>query len=152
VLFGKLGVTSYEVVAPGPAAAVAAVIVTMKIGWTRIATMLTAMTSTRTTGMGGPRDWPCVHPLTASESLYPCKRYCHAFVASPNEAAMLDVLFAPYNKDSGRECTYKERRAIAEEDDVGGGKQRQPLITLVPIDWPDIFDCLGGLYGCFCLD
>jgi hypothetical protein len=45
------------------AAAVAAIAM-MKIRRTRIATMPTAMTSTRTMGMGGPRDRPCAHPLT----------------------------------------------------------------------------------------
>ncbi len=40
----------------------------------------------------------------------------------PNEAAVLGVLFAPYNKEDGRECTYYERRAIAEEDDGGDGE------------------------------
>ncbi len=40
----------------------------------------------------------------------------------PNEAAVLGVLFAPYNKEDGRECTYYERRAIAKEDDGGDGE------------------------------
>jgi hypothetical protein len=39
-----------------------------------------------------------------------------------NEAAVLDVLFAPYNKEDGRECTYYERRAIAKKDDGGNGE------------------------------
>ncbi len=39
-----------------------------------------------------------------------------------NEAAVLGVLFAPYNEEDGRECTYYERSAIAEEDDGGDGK------------------------------
>ncbi len=39
-----------------------------------------------------------------------------------NEAAVLGVLFAPYNKEDGRECTYYERRAIAKEDDGGEDK------------------------------
>jgi hypothetical protein len=39
-----------------------------------------------------------------------------------NKAAVLGVLFAPYNKEDGRECTYYERRAIAEEEDGGDGK------------------------------
>ncbi len=47
------------------AAAAAAVIATMKIRWTQIATMLTVTTSTQTTGMGGPHDRPCARPLTA---------------------------------------------------------------------------------------
>ena len=40
----------------------------------------------------------------------------------PNEAAVLGVLFAQYNEEDCRECTYHERRAIAEEDDGGNGK------------------------------
>ncbi len=40
----------------------------------------------------------------------------------PNKVAVLGVLFAPYNEEDGRECTYYERRAIAEEDDGGDGK------------------------------
>ncbi len=40
----------------------------------------------------------------------------------PNKAAVLGVLFAPYNKKDGRECTYYKRRAITEEDDGGDGK------------------------------
>jgi hypothetical protein len=40
----------------------------------------------------------------------------------PNEAAVLDVLFTPYNEEDGRECTYYERRAIAEEDNGGNGE------------------------------
>jgi hypothetical protein len=39
-----------------------------------------------------------------------------------NEAAVLGVLFAPYNKEDGRECTYYERRAIAKEDNRGDGE------------------------------
>ncbi len=40
----------------------------------------------------------------------------------PNEVAVLGVLFAPYNEEYGRECTYYERRAIAEEDDGSDGE------------------------------
>ncbi len=40
----------------------------------------------------------------------------------PNKAAVLGVLFAPYNEEDGRECTYYERRAIAKEDDGGDGE------------------------------
>ncbi len=39
-----------------------------------------------------------------------------------NEAAVLGVLFAPYNKEDCRECTYYERSAIAKEDNGGDGK------------------------------
>jgi hypothetical protein len=37
---------------------------------------------------------------------------------------VLDVLLTQYDKDDGTECTYYERRVIAEEDDGGDGKQR----------------------------
>ncbi len=40
----------------------------------------------------------------------------------PNKAAVLGMLFAPYNEEDGRECTYYERRAIAEEDNGGNGE------------------------------
>jgi hypothetical protein len=39
-----------------------------------------------------------------------------------NKAAVLGVLFAPYNEGDSRECTYYERRAITKEDDGGDGK------------------------------
>jgi hypothetical protein len=39
-----------------------------------------------------------------------------------NKAAVLGVLFAPYNEEDGRECTYYKRRAIAKEDDGGDGE------------------------------
>ncbi len=39
-----------------------------------------------------------------------------------NKAAVLGVLFAPYNEEDGRECTYYEMRVIAEEDDGGDGE------------------------------
>ncbi len=57
VLYGKLGVMSYDVLAPRPAAAAAARIATTKIGRTWIATLLTATTLTRMMGMGGLHDW-----------------------------------------------------------------------------------------------
>ncbi len=39
-----------------------------------------------------------------------------------NKAAVLGVLFTSYNKEDGRECTYYERRAIAEEDNGGNSE------------------------------
>ncbi len=39
-----------------------------------------------------------------------------------NEAAVLGVLFAPYNEEDGRECTYYKRSGITEEDDGGNGE------------------------------
>ncbi len=39
-----------------------------------------------------------------------------------NKVAVLGVLFAPYNKEDSRECTYYKRRAIDEEDDGGDGE------------------------------
>jgi hypothetical protein len=56
VLYCKLGMMSYDVIMPQPAAGAAAVIVTTKIGWTWILTMPSATTSTWTAVMGGPHD------------------------------------------------------------------------------------------------
>ncbi len=39
-----------------------------------------------------------------------------------NKAAVLGMLFALYNKEDGRECTYYERKAIVEEEDWGDGE------------------------------
>jgi hypothetical protein len=39
-----------------------------------------------------------------------------------NEAAVLGVLFAPYNEEDGRECTYYKRSAIANEDGRGNSE------------------------------
>ncbi len=86
--------------------AVAAVAITMtKIGRTRITAMPTVITSTPMTGMGGPHDWPCVHHSTLLESFLLHGGNCHAIIANPNDAAVLEVLFTPYNKDNDRECT-----------------------------------------------
>jgi cysteamine dioxygenase len=81
--------------------------------------------------------------------LYPREGNCHAFVAGPNGAAMLDVLFPPYDEDDGRECMYYESRAIAKEEDGGDDERRRTLVELVPVDRPDDFNCLGGSYGRF---
>ena len=84
--------------------------------------------------------------------LYLCEGNCHEFIPSPNGTAVLDILFPPYNKDNGRECTYYKRRVVAKEDNSGNSKKRWTLVALVPIEWLDDFDCLGGLYGCFSSD
>ncbi len=52
----------------------------------------------------------------------PVRRIAMRLSPDLNKAAVLGVLFTPYNKEDGRECTYYERRAIAEEDDGGDGK------------------------------
>jgi hypothetical protein len=69
-----------------------------------------------------------------------------------NKAAVLGVLFTPYNEEDGRECTYYKRRAITKEDNGGNGEWRRSLVTLVPVNQPDDINCLGGSYGCFCSD
>ncbi len=80
------------------------------------------------------------------------------FVAGPHEAAVLDVMFPPYNKGNDRECIYYKRRASAEKEedngnyDRGNGRQRWPLVALMHIDQPDDFNCLGRSYSCFGLD
>ncbi len=40
----------------------------------------------------------------------------------PNKAAVLGVLFTPYNEEDCRECTYYERSVIAKEEDGGNGE------------------------------
>jgi hypothetical protein len=93
--------------------------------------------------------------------LYPREGNCHAFVAGPHGAAVLDVLFPPYGDDDDG-CTYYEMResggaedddgdgAAAEEDDERRRRRRRPpLVLLSPIDQPDEFNCLGGSYGRF---
>ncbi len=92
--------------------------------------------------------------------LYPCKGNCHAFVVGPHRAAVLDMLFPPYNEGNGRECTYYKRRQVPGRRrtrattivaTVDGG-QRWTLVALKLIDQPDDFNCLGRSYRCFGLD
>ncbi len=52
----------------------------------------------------------------------PARRIAMRLSLALNKAAMLGMLFASYNKEDGRECTYYERRAIAKEDDGGNGE------------------------------
>jgi hypothetical protein len=52
----------------------------------------------------------------------PARRIATRLSPDLNETAVLGMLFAPYNEEDCRECTYYERRAIAEEDDGGDGK------------------------------
>ncbi len=60
--------------------------------------------------------------------LYPREGNCHPFVTGPLGAAVLDVLFPPYNDGNDRGCTYYERGGNAEDnndanvdgDDVDG--------------------------------
>ncbi len=61
-----------------------------------------------------------------------------------NKVAVLGVLFAPYNDEDGRECTYYERRAIAKEttgataNDDGPSSRLCPSITRTTlIAWED---------------
>ncbi len=58
----------------------------------------------------------CRSPCTPARGIATCSSL------DPNEAAVLGMSFAPYNKEDGRECTYYERRAIAKEDDGGDGE------------------------------
>jgi hypothetical protein len=70
-------------------------------------------------------DWTEEFAVAVIRRLSPCTPARGiATRSSPalHKAAVLGVLFAPYNKEDGRECTYYERRAIAEEDDGGDGE------------------------------
>jgi hypothetical protein len=105
-------------------------------------------------GGGGPTFVILAPNVTC---LYPREGNCHAFVTGPPGAAVLDVLFPPYDDDDDdRGCTYYERGGNAEDDNdanIDGndidGKRRRPLVALSPIDQPDDFNCLGGSYGRF---
>ncbi len=58
----------------------------------------------------------CRSPCTPERGIATC------LSPDPNKGAVLGMLFAPYNAEDGRECTYYERRAIAKEDNGGDGK------------------------------
>ncbi len=93
-------------------------------------------------GGGGNGDWMPEFVATASNvtCLYPCEGNYHAFVSGPHGAAVLDVLFPPYNKGNSRVCTYYKRRAGTEEEEYNGdddhidGGWGRPLVVLMPID------------------
>ncbi len=52
----------------------------------------------------------------------PAREIATRLSLDPNKAAVLGVLFAPYNEEDGRECTYYKRSVIAKEDDGGDGE------------------------------
>eukprot|EP00580_Thalassiosira_gravida_P020632 CAMPEP_0201675600 /NCGR_PEP_ID=MMETSP0494-20130426/39922_1 /ASSEMBLY_ACC=CAM_ASM_000839 /TAXON_ID=420259 /ORGANISM="Thalassiosira gravida, Strain GMp14c1" /LENGTH=502 /DNA_ID=CAMNT_0048158099 /DNA_START=263 /DNA_END=1771 /DNA_ORIENTATION=+ len=92
--------------------------------------------------------------------LYPHEGNCHAFVAGPQGAAILDVLLPPYDSDDDRDCTFYEPHEENNQDhsslkkhkaeDLNQHNQVSCATTLLtPIDQPDDFHCLSGVYGRF---
>lgn len=71
--------------------------------------------------------------------LFPHEGNCHAFVAGPEGAAVLDILLPPYDNEDNRDCTFYEK------DDEGNDSS----LTLSPIHQPEDFHCVGGAYGRF---
>ncbi|KAL7467244.1 hypothetical protein ACHAXS_007489 [Conticribra weissflogii] len=52
-------------------------------------------------------------------ALYPYEGNCHAFVAGPHGAAVLDILLPPYDSEDNRDCTFYKAREDVEEADEG---------------------------------
>mmetsp|Transcript_18023 Transcript_18023/g.36231 ORF Transcript_18023/g.36231 Transcript_18023/m.36231 type:complete len:708 (-) Transcript_18023:62-2185(-) len=48
-------------------------------------------------------------------ALYPYEGNCHAFVAGPHGAAVLDILLPPYDSEDNRDCTFYKASEDAEE-------------------------------------
>lgn len=79
--------------------------------------------------------------------LYPKEGNCHAFVAGPYGAAVLDILFPPYDDGDGRDCTFYE---ATEDMSASENRERKDQeFRLTPIKQPDHFHCLSGAYGRF---
>ncbi|KAL3798418.1 hypothetical protein HJC23_005071 [Cyclotella cryptica] len=94
--------------------------------------------------------------------LYPNEGNCHAFVAGPHGAAVLDILFPPYDGEDGRDCTFYEATELGGSsvmtdgespsqlrDSDGQNDQRAKEFRLTPINQPEDFYCLSGVYGRF---
>lgn len=86
------------------------------------------------------KNSPLVISAPTVTCLYPHEGNCHAFVAGPNGAAVLDVLLPPYYADDDRDCTFY---------DGSSADKQSSSCTLTPIDQPSDFHCIGGSYGRF---
>jgi hypothetical protein len=101
-------------------------------------------------GVNDDVDKPFVITAPNVTCLYPHEGNCHAFQAGPNGAAILDVLFPPYDDEDDRDCTYYKSPSISYNDhNDHDSKRRRPIVTLTPIDQPNDFSCLEGSYGRF---
>ncbi len=80
--------------------------------------------------------------------LFPREGNCHAFVAGPQGAALLDVLLPPYDTEEVRDCTFYE---VANEQHypILSAAATTTSLKLTPIAQPDDFHCVSGSYGRF---
>ena len=113
----------------------------------------------------GEGDAPAILSAPHVTCLFPYEGNCHAFVAGPHGAAVMDVLIPPYDTEEGRDCTFYK----ASEDHGGASVFHRDVVCpppnfpsdknedgkgarsyyLTPIDQPDNFHCLSGVYGRF---
>lgn len=91
--------------------------------------------------------------------LFPREGNCHAFVAGPQGAALLDILLPPYDTEDVRDCTFYEvanEHAVQHHQVPNHSSATTTATTsissslkLTPIDQPDDFHCVSGSYGRF---
>lgn len=79
--------------------------------------------------------------------LFPREGNCHAFVAGPHGAALLDVLLPPYDSEEVRDCTFYE--VANEHNPIQSTATTSSSLKLSPIDQPEDFHCVSGSYGRF---
>lgn len=94
-------------------------------------------------------DSPSIISAPSVTCLYPHEGNCHAFVAGPNGAAVLDVLFPPYDTDDDRDCKFYEWNEEHFPPVHQQMDEQASSHTLTPIDQPEDFHCLSGSYGRF---
>jgi len=102
----------------------------------------------------GDKKGPSVITAPNVTCLFPHEGNCHAFVAGPEGAAVLDVLLPPYDEDDDRDCTFY--KANDEEGNCGPTRATRDAqdahpssLMLMAMDQPEDFHCLGGSYGRF---
>lgn len=76
-------------------------------------------------------------------ALYPTEGNLHEFVAGPDGAAVLDVLFPPY-ENHDRKCTFYH--IVADCVEPGDYLNQQQSWWLEPIDQPEDYHCISGRY------
>jgi len=75
-------------------------------------------------------------------ALYPFEGNLHEFIAGPDGAAVLDVLFPPYDEQH-RDCTFYN---IVENHDEMADSSHQESCWIVPTGQPEDFHCISGHY------
>eukprot|EP00527_Entomoneis_sp_CCMP2396_P003839 CAMPEP_0198144030 /NCGR_PEP_ID=MMETSP1443-20131203/12369_1 /TAXON_ID=186043 /ORGANISM="Entomoneis sp., Strain CCMP2396" /LENGTH=298 /DNA_ID=CAMNT_0043807355 /DNA_START=12 /DNA_END=908 /DNA_ORIENTATION=- len=75
-------------------------------------------------------------------ALYPYEGNLHEFEAGPDGAAVLDVLFPPYDEPD-RDCTFYN--IVETTDQTSGSSDQQPCL-IVPTGQPEDFHCISGRY------